>query len=294
MVGPTAVGKSALAVKLAEYWGTSVVSIDSRQVFREMRIGTAVPSEDEMSGIPHYFIQTKSVKDYYSAGMYEVEALAKLDELFNESRTQVAVGGSMLYVDALLNGLDDIPRISDDVRNNVKALYDERGLDGICSRLRDLDPEIMKCIDTGNRQRTIHALEVTMQAGRPYSTLLGKRQTVRNFDVIKIGLNMPREELYDRINRRVDIMMDDGLEDEARYLLPLRTLNPLNTVGYKELFNYFDGMWTKDFAVNMIKQDSRRYAKRQLTWFNADDKITWFLPSEYDKIINFVTDSIKV
>ena len=293
LVGPTGVGKTAAAIAVAKRLGCSVVSADSRQMFREMTIGTAVPSAEEMAGVPHYFIQDRSVADYYSAGKYELDALALLDELFKQSSVQVLTGGSMMYVDAVLKGFDDIPRISPETRQRVLDMLDEGGLDAVVDELRRLDPDSLERIDLKNRQRVVHALEVTLQGNVPYSKLLGKKVAERNFDFIKIGLNLPRDILYQRINDRVDVMMSAGLLDEARSLLPMRQLNALNTVGYKELFNYFDGLWTLDFAVGMIKQDSRRYAKRQLTWFKSDESVEWFAPDDLDGILSCVDKFIK-
>lgn len=290
IIGPTAVGKTRMSVEVARHLGCSVVSADSRQMFREMTIGTAVPTKEEMDGVEHYFIQDRSVAEYYSAGRYEIDALKKLDELFEENSVQVMTGGSMMYIDAVLKGLDDIPRVSDDVREKVRIMYEYGGLERVAEELRKLDHGADKAVDMKNRQRVIHALEVTIEGKRPYTELLGKKDATRNFDFIKIGLNLPREELYQRINMRVDIMMDEGLTEEAHRLMPLRHLNALNTVGYKELFRYFDGEWTLDYAVNMIKQDTRRYAKRQLTWFRGDGNVEWYGPTETNEIIKRVTE----
>lgn len=293
IVGPTGVGKTAAAIAVAKHLGCSVVSADSRQMFREMAIGTAVPTVQEMDGVPHYFIQNRSVADYYSAGKYELDALALLDNLFEQSPVQVLAGGSMMYVDAVLRGFDDIPRISAETRQKVLGMLEKGGLEVLVDELGRVDPGSLERLDLKNRQRVVHALEVTLQGNVPYSELLGKKVAKRNFEFIKIGLNLPRDILYQRINARVDLMMDAGLLEEARSLLPMRHLNALNTVGYKELFNYFEGLWTLDFAVGMIKQNTRRYAKRQLTWFKSDDSVMWFAPDDMDGILSCIDKFVE-
>ena len=293
LLGPTGVGKTALSISLAQHFGASILSSDSRQIYKELHIGVAAPSEQQLSLVPHYFIKSQSIFDYYSAGRYELDALPLLDSLFRQSPVQLLVGGSMLYIDAVCRGFDDIPHASPDIRNACRAVLDNEGLDGLCRLLRKLDPDSFRRIDLMNTQRVLHAVEVSMQAGMPYSQLLGKKRGERPFNIVKIGLNLPRQELYDRINRRVDSMILDGLEDEARSLFHHRDLKALNTVGYKEFFQFFSGEWTYDFAVSRIKQDTRRYAKRQLTWFLADPLVHWFSPDDEHDVVAFLDALIE-
>lgn len=288
LVGPTGVGKTELSLQLAEYLNCSIISSDSRQVFKELKIGTAAPDEQQLKRVKHYFVHTQSVTDYYSAGQFELDVLSLLKRLFNENKTQMMVGGSMLYIDAVCKGLDNIPSVSPELRAYVHSLYEEAGMAGLQDKLKELDPKHAELVDLNNKQRVMHAVEVSLSLGKPYSEMLGASKEVRPFNIIKIGLTLPRELLYERINRRVDIMMEEGLLVEAQSLYPFKQLNSLNTVGYKELFNYFDGLWTLDFAVNMIKQNSRRYAKRQLTWFNSDKEINWFRPDQLEDIIALI------
>ncbi len=292
LTGPTGIGKTALSLSLAQSLGCSILSCDSRQVYREMSIGTAVPSPRELQLVKHYFIQTISVKDYYSAGRYELDVLALLPRLFTESPVQLMVGGSMLYIDAVCNGLDDIPHPSEEVMRKVNSLLQEQGLTALQQLLFSLDPPTYHSIDLFNPQRVIHAVAVSMQAGKPYSSLLTNKKASRPFKILKIGLTLQRDLLYQRINHRVERMMQDGLEDEARQLYPLRHFNALNTVGYKQLFDCFDGRLTLDEAVERIKRDTRRYAKRQLTWFNADADIHWFTPDQQNEILQFIRQEV--
>jgi len=284
LLGPTGVGKTELSLQLAETFNSSIISSDSRQIFKELKIGTAAPTQEQLDRVKHYFIGTKSITDYYSAGQYEVDVLQVLNELFTENSTQFLVGGSMLYIDAVCEGLDDLPTISTEVRTQVLSIWNESGIDGLRRKLQKLDHAYYQTIDINNKQRVMHAIEISLSTEKPYSELLKHEKKERPFDIIKIGLNLPREELYQRINQRVDIMIQDGLIQEAEALYPHKHLNALNTVGYKELFQYMDGNHSLDFAINMIKQNSRRYAKRQLTWFNADKEIQWFNPKQYVEI----------
>lgn len=294
LVGPTGIGKTELGIRLAEHFGCDILSSDSRQVFKELKIGTATPDEDQLSRVKHHFIATKSIFDYYSAGQYELDALSLLEDLFQKNTVQIMVGGSMLYVDAVCNGLDDIPVVSSSIRDEVNGVFEKEGIEAVQNMLQKLDPVSYARIDLSNKQRVMHAVEVSMSAQKPYSELLGRDKASRPFNIIKIGLNMPRDILYQRINSRVDIMIEQGLLEEVKGLYEHKDLNSLNTVGYKELFNYFDGEYTYDFAVNMIKQNSRRYAKRQLTWFKRDEKIKWFHPAEFSEIVAFVESEIKI
>ena len=277
LLGPTGVGKTELSLQMAEELGTAIISCDSRQMYREMKIGTAAPTEEELKRVPHHFIGHLSIHDYYSCGRFEIDALAKCNELFQSHDTVIMTGGSMLYIDAVCKGIDDIPNIDEELRQSLLERYQNEGIENIRQELKILDPDYYKIVDLQNHKRIIHALEVCIQSGKPYSSFRSESVKKRPFTIEKIGLNRPREVLYDRINKRVDTMMENGLLEEAKSLYPFKGLNALNTVGYKELFNYFDGIWTLDFAIQMIKQNSRRYAKKQLTWFNRDSEITWRL-----------------
>ncbi len=277
LLGPTGVGKTELSLQMAEELGTEIISCDSRQIYREMKIGTAAPTEEELKRVPHHFIGHLSIHDYYSCGRFEIDALAKCNELFQSHDTVIMTGGSMLYIDAVCKGIDDIPNIDEELRQSLLERYQNEGIENIRQELKILDPDYYKIVDLQNHKRIIHALEVCIQSGKPYSSFRSESVKKRPFTIEKIGLNRPREVLYDRINKRVDIMMENGLLEEAKSLYPFKGLNALNTVGYKELFNYFDGIWTLAFAIQMIKQNSRRYAKKQLTWFNRDSEITWRL-----------------
>lgn len=281
ILGPTGVGKTELSLQMAEFFGCPILSSDSRQIFKEMKIGTAMPTPRQLARVKHYFIATHSIFDTYSAGQYEADALQLMETLFRQHDTLMLVGGSMLYIDAVCKGLDDIPNIPADIREKVKTEYEQNGLEWLQQNLQRLDPVHYAKVDTQNHKRMLHALEVCISAGKPYSSFCTGKVKERPFRIVKIGLNRPRPELYERINKRVDEMMQEGLLAEAQELYPYRHLNPLNTVGYKELFNYMGGTWSLDFAVSMIKQDSRHYAKRQLTWFNADKSIHWFHPDEF-------------
>lgn len=281
ILGPTGVGKTELSLQMAEFFGCPILSSDSRQIFKEMKIGTAMPTPRQLARVKHYFIATHSIFDTYSAGQYEADALQLMETLFRQHDTLMLVGGSMLYIDAVCKGLDDIPNVPADIREKVKTEYEQNGLEWLQQNLQRLDPVHYAKVDTQNHKRMLHALEVCISAGKPYSSFCTGKVKERPFRIVKIGLNRPRPELYERINKRVDEMMQEGLLAEAQELYPYRHLNPLNTVGYKELFNYMDGTWSLDFAVNMVKQDSRHYAKRQLTWFNADKSIQWFHPDEF-------------
>lgn len=288
VLGPTGVGKTELTLQLAERLNTEIISCDSRQMFKEMSIGTARPTEAQTKRVKHHFVGNLSIHDYYSCGRFEVEVLALLKELFKTKDTVIMTGGSMLYIDAICKGIDDRPEVNQELRDSLWARYDKEGIDGIREELQQLDPDYAAQMDPHNYKRIIHALEICLSTGQPYSTLRQETKKERDFEIVKIGLNLPREELYERINKRVDQMMAEGLLEEARSLYPQRELNSLNTVGYKELFNYFDGSWEYDYAVNMIKQDSRRYAKKQLTWFRRDEEIHWISPSDIEEAIKII------
>jgi tRNA dimethylallyltransferase len=282
IIGPTAIGKTALSIALAQHFGCDIISCDSRQFFKEMKIGTAVPSDEELAAAPHNFIQNKSIFESYSVGDFEQEALAKLDELFQKNNIQIMVGGSGLYVEAVLKGFDDFPYIDDSVRAEINAKFDALGIDYLQEQLQQLDSEYYQKLQTENPQtiqnpqRMKRFVEVCLGTGKPYSSFIGKRKNVRNFTPIIIGLEADRKIMYDRINQRVDIMLNEGLLAEAQALYPNKQLNALQTVGYRELFDYFEGKTTLEFAIEQIKMNTRRFAKRQITWFKRTENVSWF------------------
>ena len=300
IIGPTAIGKTALSIALAQHFGCDIISCDSRQFFKEMKIGTAVPNEEELASAPHHFIQNKSIFESYSVGDFEQEALAKLDELFPKNNIQIMVGGSGLYVDAVLRGFDDFPDIDDSVRNEINAKYDDLGIEFLQKQLQNLDSEYYQKLQTENPQtlqnpqRMKRFVEVCIGSGKPYSSFIGKRKTERNFTPIIIGLEADREIMYDRINQRVDIMLNEGLLEEAQTLYPNKHLNALQTVGYRELFDYFDRKTTLEFAIEQIKMNTRRFAKRQITWFKRTENVSWFdYLTDKKEIINSVNNTIN-
>ena len=294
ILGPTGVGKTNISLRLAEHFACPIVSSDSRQFYRELKIGTAAPSEDQLNRAKHYFIGSHSIFDEYNAGQYEQDAINLLSELFQQNNIVMLVGGSMMYIDAICNGMDDIPTVDAEIRSFWQKQYANFGLEFIQNELKRLDPKHYQEVDLLNPKRIMHALEICNMTGRPYSELRTGQRKERPFDILKIGLNRPRAELYERINARVDEMMTDGLLEEARQFYEYRHLNTLNTVGYKELYEYMSGNWTLEFAVSMIRQDSRRYAKRQLTWFNRDKEIHWFHPDEEERIMEFVNEIVAI
>lgn len=275
ILGPTGVGKTERSLQLAESLHTEIISCDSRQMYREMKIGTAAPTEKELQRVPHHFIGNLSIHDYYSCGKFELEALAKCEELFQRHDTVLMVGGSMLYIDAICKGIDDIPKIDEELRRELDLRLANEGVDALRNELKMLDPVYYRQVDPLNHKRIKHALEVCIQTGKPFSSFHTDTKKERPFDIEKIGFTRPREELYERINLRVDKMFEAGLLEEAKALYPYKGLNSLNTVGYKELFEYFDGNWTFEYAKQMIQQNSRHYAKKQITWFKRDEEIQW-------------------
>jgi len=282
IIGPTAIGKTALSIELARHFKCDILSCDSRQFFKEMTIGTAVPSAIELAAAPHHFIQHISVFDPYTVGDFERDATAKLDELFAKNNVQIMVGGSGLYVDAILKGFDDFPDIAPSVRENIRENYENKGISYLQEELARLDPEYYQKISAENPQtlqnpqRMMRFVEVSLGSGKPYSSFLNQKKNSRNFIPVVIGLEAEREVMYDRINRRVDLMLDAGLLEEAKLLYPNKTLNALQTVGYRELFSYFDGDYALDFAIEEIKKNTRRFAKRQITWFKRTENTQWF------------------
>jgi tRNA dimethylallyltransferase len=290
LLGPTGVGKTDLSIRLAQRFGASIVSADSRQIYQGIEIGTAAPTAQQLAQVPHYFIGTHRLDQDYSAGQYEIDALATLDKLFESSDYAVLTGGSMMYIDAVCNGLDDIPTVSDAIRSHVQHIYQTQGLPALQEMLLSLDPVHYQKVDLCNYRRVMHAVEVCLEIGKPYSTLLSHSKKERPFQIIKIGLNRPRPELYERINKRVEIMVADGLEEEAKRVYPFKHQNALNTVGFKEWFDYWDGKTeSKERVIELIQQNSRHYAKRQLTWFKRDADITWFHPDDEAGIVDWVT-----
>lgn len=286
ITGPTAVGKTALTMELAQHYGVPIINADSRQIYRELKIGTAAPTAEQQQLVKHFFVGTKSIDEYYNASMYEQEVLELLDA--ERSTFQVLSGGSMMYIDAVCNGIDDIPTVRDDIREKMKKRYREEGLEALCEELRQLDPEHYAIVDRQNYRRVIHALEICHQTGKTYTSFRTQKKKKRPFRIVKIGLNREREELYQRINQRVDQMMQDGLLEEVKGLVSKRDKNALNTVGYKELFDYLDGRWSLDEAVERIKGNTRRYARKQLTWYKRDTAMSWFHPDHIEEILNYL------
>ena len=294
IVGPTAIGKTSLAIQLANKFNTEIISADSRQFYKEMSIGTAVPSAEELQAAKHHFIQHISIKDNYNVGDFESEAIKKLDELFKNNKIVIMVGGSGLYTKSVLEGLDYFPEVSLEIRQELNLKLEKEGLDSLQQQLHKLDPDYYKIVDLENPHRVIRALEVCISSGKPYSSYLNQPKKKRNFTAISIGLSAEREIIYDRINRRVDLMIAEGLLDEAKALFPKRELNALNTVGYKELFSYLEGKDSLETAVSEIKKNTRRFAKRQLTWFRKDQEINWFdYKTPVKEIQQFLDSKIK-
>ena len=292
VVGPTAIGKTALAIDLAQYFSTEIVSADSRQFFQEMDIGTAKPSANELAAVPHHFVNSHSINTFFSTGDFEKQALEKIDTLFNVHEQLVMVGGSGLYINAVCNGLDELPDTDLTIRADLKEKFATEGIEAIKQQLAVVDPEFYARVDQANPQRMIRGLEFFLSTGEKLSTYQTNHKKDRPFKQIKIGLNTDREKLYTRINHRVDLMMDAGLLAEVQRLLPYRHLNALNTVGYSELFDHLDGHSTLEQAVDAIKQNTRRFAKRQLTWFRRDPEITWFEPDAYPAILHYVESQL--
>lgn len=288
ITGPTAVGKTALCLDIAEYLSVPIINADSRQLFRELKIGTAAPTSEQQERVRHYFVGTLSIGDYYSASRYEEDVMALLQQLFQLSDYALLSGGSMMYIDAVCNGIDDIPTVDNATRVQMKKRLAEEGLEALVEELKRLDPEHYETVDRQNPRRVVHALEICHMTGQTYTSFRKAIKKQRPFDIIKIGLNRQREELYDNINRRVDYMMDQGLLNEVKALRPYRQTNALNTVGYKELFNYLDGVWNLDEAVERIKGNTRRYARKQLTWFKRDELLRWFNPEDKEQILNHI------
>ena len=288
ITGPTAVGKTQLCLDIARHFDIPIINADSRQIYKELSIGTAKPSAEEQQLVKHYFVGTLSLQDYYSASLFETQVIDLLSTLFKTSDYALMAGGSMMYIDAVCDGIDDIPTIDDKTRATMKQRLADEGLPKLCEELQRLDPEYYEIVDRQNPKRVVHALEICTMTGRTYTSFRQRNKKQRPFRIVKIGLNREREELYKRINARVDMMMQQGLLKEAGALYPMRDQNALNTVGYKELFDYFDGRWPLDEAVERIKGNTRRYARKQLTWYKKDPQIRWFHPDQKKEIIDYI------
>ncbi len=293
IIGPTGVGKTELSLQLAEFFRTSILNADSRQLYRDIPIGTAAPTIEEMQRVPHYFVGTLGLQDYYSAAQYETDAITLLDQLFRDRDVVLLSGGSMMYIDAVCHGIDDIPTIDELTRERMRERYEREGLEPLQNELRLLDPEYYQICDIRNPKRVVHALEICYMTGRTYTSFRRNAHKERPFRIIKIGLQREREELYRRIGLRVDQMVEQGLIEEARRVLPFRDCNSLNTVGYKELFRYFDGEWDLDFALEKVKRNTRVYSRKQVTWFKKDGKVAWFHPSAVEEIRLFIKKELS-
>ncbi len=293
ITGPTAVGKTALCLDIAQHFGIPIINADSRQIYKELKIGTASPTSEQLQLVPHYFVGSLSLTDYYSASLFEQQVLEILSRQFRSHDFALMAGGSMMYIDAVCDGIDDIPTVDDQTRETLKRRLAEEGLEALVEQLKELDPEYYEIVDRQNPRRVVHGLEICLMTGKTYTSFRKREKKERPFRIVKIGLNRPREELYDRINQRVDQMMQQGLLDEAKALYPMRQMNALNTVGYKELFDYLDGRWPLEEAVERIKGNTRRYARKQLTWYKKDPQIRWFHPDEKEQIISYISQDYE-
>jgi len=290
--GPTGIGKTDLAISLAQRLDTEIISADSRQFYKELKIGTAMPDEEQLNAVKHHFIGNLSIHDYYNASMFEVDALKVLGELFQKKEQVIMPGGSGMYIDVICNGIDELPDIDQEIRAQLQERFENEGIESLRFELKRLDPEYYRIVDLKNPKRILKGLEICMMTGKTYSSFRTSVKKERDFKILKIGLNMNREMLYQRIDARVNKMVDAGLIEEARTYYPFKNVNALKTVGYKELFEYFDGKHDLNKALELIKRNSRHYAKRQLTWFARDKEINWFEPTEINKIMQFVLDGI--
>lgn len=294
LIGPTGVGKTDLSIRIAEKYNSPIISADSRQLYSELKIGTAAPSEEYLKRIKHYFVGTLKLTDYYSAAQYESDVMELLDALFKNHDTILLTGGSMMYIDAICKGIDDIPTVDSETRRMMMEKYENEGLERLCSELKLLDPEYYSIVDLKNPKRVIHALEICYMTGKSYTSFRTGNKKQRPFNILKIGLSRDRDELYERINRRVDIMISEGLIDEVKSVYKYKELNSLNTVGYKEIIQYLDGNWTLDYAIDKIKQNSRIYSRKQMTWFKRDNEINWFNPDNEEDIMEFIESKTKI
>lgn len=292
LIGPTGVGKTELSLRIAEHFQTHILSSDSRQLYADLKIGTAAPTPEQLRRVPHHFVGTLQLTDYYSAAQYESDALALLDSLFRQHEVILLTGGSMMYVDAVCKGIDDIPTVDAETRELMLQRYEKEGLEQLCSELKLLDPDYYKIVDLKNPKRVIHALEICYMTGKTYTSFRTQQPKKRPFHIVKIGLTRDREELYERINRRVDVMIEEGLIEETKAVYSHRNLNSLNTVGYKEIFKYLDGEWKLPFSIEKIKQNSRIYSRKQMTWFKRDKEIQWFHPEQENEILAYLHSKI--
>lgn len=293
ITGPTGIGKTNIGIEIARYFNSEIISSDSRQIFKELKIGTAVPNKDELSAIKHHFIHSHSITENYNASRYETEVFQLLNELFLKQDLILLVGGSMLYIDAICKGIDIMPDIDPEIRHSLKAQLKDQGLESLRLQLKKQDPEYYKIVDLKNPVRIVHALEICLMTGKTYSSFRSDPNKKRPFSIIKIGINCDRKILHDQINKRVDNMIEAGLEKEARSLHSQKQLNSLNTVGYREWFAYFDGETSKEKAIELIKRNSRRYARKQLTWFRKDTAINWFTPNQTNEIVEYIKNQIN-
>ncbi len=293
VVGATGSGKTDLSLRLATHFAAPILSTDSRQVYRGIPIGTAQPTAEQLATVEHHFIASHDLTDNFSCGEYEVQALARLEALFAKHDFVVAVGGSGLYIQALCEGMDDLPHADEELRRQLNDRLESEGIESLLAELQSLDPEYYEQVDRQNPSRVLRAVEVCLQTGKPYSSLRTGERRKRDFRIVKVGIEWERENLYDRINRRVDMMIDEGLEPEARKVYPLRHLNSLQTVGYREMFEYFDGSISREDAIELIKRNSRRYAKRQMTWFRRDTEIRWFSPHNFDGMVEYILENTR-
>ena len=294
IAGPTAIGKTALAIEVARHYQTEIISADSRQFFKEMSIGTAKPNAQELAAAPHHFVNSHSIHDTFTVGDFEKQAIQKIEELFQKHDVLVMVGGSGLYVNAVLYGFDELPKADEELRNQLNQQLAYQGIEPLQKQLQELDPVYYQEVDIQNPQRIIRALEVCISSGKPFSSFRKTESKKRSFNSIIIGLDMEREKLYNRINQRVDLMMQEGLLAEVKSLQEFQHLNALKTVGYSEILNYLNGEWTLDFAIDKIKQNTRNFAKRQLTWFRKNEGIVWFKPSEKEVVFSFLKDKVTI
>lgn len=293
LLGPTAVGKTELSLKLAERLQSPILSADSRQLFAELKIGTAAPTPEQLARVKHYFIGNLHLTDYYSAAQYEQDMLREMEVLFQTHDTLLMTGGSMMYIDAVTKGIDEIPTVDDETRQMLKEHFEKDGLDALVKELKVLDPEYYNVVDLKNHKRVVHALEICYMTGKTFTSFRKAEVKERPFHIVMVGLQRPREELFERIGQRVDQMMADGLLEEVKQVLPFKELNSLNTVGYKEIFNYLDGEWPLELAVEKIKRNTRVYAKKQMTWFKKNERIKWFHPDEVEAIMQYIDEQIQ-
>lgn len=293
LLGPTGVGKTELSLRIAEAFGSPVISSDSRQLYKELPIGTAAPTPEQLNRVKHYMVGILSVEDYYSASRFEEDVISLLKDLYNTTPVILMTGGSMMYIDAVCKGIDEIPTVTPEIREALYSQYEKEGLSSILAELKDTDPVHYEEVDHSNYKRVIHAVEICRMTGKPYSSFRTNTKKERPFQILKIGLTRTRDELCRRINQRVDLMMQQGLLEEARKVFPCKHLNSLNTVGYKELFKYFDGEWDLDFAIEKIKRNSRVYARKQMTWFKRDPEICWFHPGQAELILHTIENFFR-